>query len=143
MVTGWSTAIFRERLSRPARWLVEKGFLKDAKQGLDYGCGRGVDAGLLGFEKFDPHWFPSQPPTGIFDVVLCTYVLNIVPESEEADILKSLRYCLADEGRAFVSVRRDIKADKPGRGCVQRSVELSSASLVKNSSFEIYMFEKQ
>ena len=64
------TAIKRTKLSVPIRGLDLKG-----KRVLDYGCGRGSDADLLGADKYDPYYFPERP-TGKYDVILCTYVLT-------------------------------------------------------------------
>ena len=35
---------------------------------LDYGCGRGTDADLLGMDKYDPNWFGVEilEPSGKF-----------------------------------------------------------------------------
>lgn len=111
------TAISRARMSAPARHLRELGLIRGRV--LDYGCGRGVDARELVCAKWDPHWSPVMPE-GLFDTVLCTYVLNVVKKDEEEAILGSLRRKLAPGGRAYVSVRRDLRTET----LTQRIVEL-------------------
>ena len=73
---------------------------------LDYGCGKGFDADYYGLEKYDPHYFPEFPTTGkLYDFIFCNYVLNVVEEHIEADIINKMSSLLLPEGRAFLSVR--------------------------------------
>ena len=78
------TAIHRKGPSVPCAWLVRSGLVKGHV--LDWGCGRGADADFLRSELFhvfdyDPHFQSVLPPTGDkFDTVLCTYVLNVIPD---------------------------------------------------------------
>ena len=75
---------------------------------LDYGSGRGHDVGhmkAVGWDAvgYDPHWEPEFPE-GEFDLVLLTYVLNILPtEEERLETLK--RIPLAPGGCLLVTVR--------------------------------------
>lgn len=89
---GWGserklTAISRSGLSVPARQAVfDKQILPD-RSVLDYGCGRGVDVRLLrqmGCEAIG--WDPFYQPDARLepsDVVLLTYVLNIIEDPVE------------------------------------------------------------
>ena len=52
------TAISRRELSAPSRYLKEHELLVGKL--LDYGCGKGKDADILGATKFDPHFFPDM-----------------------------------------------------------------------------------
>jgi len=54
---------------------------------LDYGCGKGQDVLFLveaGYDAigYDPHYFPEMPE-GTFDVGLCFFVLNVIPNPLE------------------------------------------------------------
>lgn len=81
---------------------------------LDYGCGHGKDVETLrslNFSAvgFDPYWRDVSPGRQNFDIVLCTYVLNVLRRPE--DRARALRYAweyVAPGGRMFVTVRRDI-----------------------------------
>lgn len=70
---SYKTAISRKKLSRPTR-LFEP-YLEG--EVLDFGCGRGTDADLLGADKYDSHYSP-EIPTKIYGTVLVVYVLNTV-----------------------------------------------------------------
>ena len=52
MDNSHKTAIKRNKLSAPMRYLSENNLLKGDL--LDYGCGRGDDADLLSMDKYDP-----------------------------------------------------------------------------------------
>jgi ATP adenylyltransferase len=135
-VQGASTAIKRARPSGPARSLAEQSLLRG--RCLDYGCGRGKDADTFNMERFDPHWAP-QPPTGKFDTILCTYVLNVVPPQDVPNILRTIQDLLAPGGRAYLTVRRDLGGqDKKGRGTTQRHVELDLPVLQKRQGYCTY-----
>ena len=103
---------------------------------LDYGCGRGRDVEELGCDGHDPHWFPMDLSghTGFYNTILCTYVLNVVDEATQAEILVDLRRLLRPEGTAYITVRRDKKEWKG----VQRFVELDLPVEHSCSGFCIY-----
>lgn len=104
--------------SAPALWLNERGKLKGRK--LDYGCGHGKDAERFNMDRYDPYFFPESL-TGQYDTVLCTYVLNIVDETEQWQVLNRLLKYVEDDGCIYITVRRDI----PKEGTeTQRWVEL-------------------
>jgi len=124
------TAIARTGLSAPARWLDENDLLHGRV--LDYGCGRGADATLLGIEGYDPHFY-STFPVGKFDVIMCNYVLNVVSPRMGFGILEVIEGLLRPNGSAYVSVRRDI-----GETDSQRNVTLPLPVLVENAGFCIY-----
>jgi hypothetical protein len=153
------TAIKRRNLSAPANWLYLNRHLPfpgmpNYYSILDYGCGRGDDVRHLtelGYDArgYDPHWGPEAEPwfewPGVrFDVVLCTYVLNVVePGPNRYHILDALRRCVKPEGRIFVTVRRDIKIDyTSSRGTKQWVVHslgrMPNKKLIENSQFCIW-----
>lgn len=119
------TAITRNKPSAPMvklNTLIDLGCNKC--RGLDYGCGKGFDADYYGFDKYDPHFFPDKP-RGKYDIVVCNYVLNVIEEKDEEELLDELKSYLRPHGQCYVSVRADIKKDGfTSRGTFQRTVEL-------------------
>jgi 2-polyprenyl-3-methyl-5-hydroxy-6-metoxy-1,4-benzoquinol methylase len=135
-ITG-RTAIYRRRLSVPVRKIASN--IPRAARILDYGCGRGDDVHRLrelGFkaEGYDPAHGPEMPP-GEFDVILCTYVLNVVDVDTEREILDDIRARLRPGGVAYLAVRRDI----PYEGTTTQRWSTAAGELVeRNSSFALY-----
>ncbi|MGW4907714.1 DNA phosphorothioation-associated putative methyltransferase [Streptomyces sp. NPDC004270] len=81
------TAISRSALSMPARQAVIDQQIGPGVSVLDFGCGRGDDVRSLHHMRldvtgWDPHFFPDgeQKPS---DVVLLTYVLNVIENPAE------------------------------------------------------------
>jgi hypothetical protein len=143
VVESYNTAMSRKKASVPLRYLEDKGYLEGAV--LDYGCGKSTDfrhlkkAGYTA-EAYDPYWRPTDLTGMAFDTVLCTYVLNVVSEEAEDEILRSIESLLKKGGRAFITVRRDIKKEgKTTRG-FQRNVSLDLDIVKENSSYCIYSF---
>lgn len=122
-------------MSAPARYLKGKGFIKGLV--LDYGCGRGKDAEELGADAYDPTFAPD-PPTGMYDTILCTYVLNVVSEETEAQILGKIETLLKPGGAAYVTVRRDLPE---GGSDSQRYVLLNLPVLKETATHCIYLLE--
>jgi hypothetical protein len=109
------TAIKRKTLSLPMAYLHQHQHIYPTclslLRSLDFGCGRGDDAEILGFAKYDPHYFPNSGWRCLeWDVITCNYVLNVIEdESERNDVLFAIQTMLAPDGVAFISVRRDVK----------------------------------
>ncbi|MEV7862831.1 DNA phosphorothioation-associated putative methyltransferase [Streptomyces hirsutus] len=92
MHTSWSTerrltAIGRANLSVPARQALADRQLANGRSVLDYGCGRGDDVRSLqrlgcDIDGWDPHFCPGGPLKPV-DVVLLTYVLNVIEDPVE------------------------------------------------------------
>jgi hypothetical protein len=102
------TALHRKQPSAPARKLVEKKLITGRT--LDYGCGHGTDADTYGWEKYDPYFFPDRPQ-GLFDTVLNTFVLNVIPDiSQREAVLSDIAAYLAHNGSAYITVRADKEA---------------------------------
>lgn len=81
------TAVGRTSLSVAAKQAVIDGEINPTTSVLDYGSGRGGDVrGLremrLQAQGWDPFYAPDEPPRPA-DVVLLTYVLNVIEDREE------------------------------------------------------------
>ena len=134
-----NTAISRKAPSRPMRFLYDKGLLIGRM--LDYGCGRGTDAKFFGMEAYDPYWMPTKP-TGAFDTITCHFVLNVVNVQERKRILSEIQDLLSRTGKAYITVRRDMKKGYGVRGYSQNLVYLNLPSIEKNNGYEIYELSK-
>lgn len=133
------TAIVRKKPSLPSKFLFDSGMV--IGKCLDYGCGRGFDKDFYGIDGYDPYWFPNIPKTK-FDTIICNFVLNVVEKKEQEDIIKKVRNLLNKNGRAFFTVRRDIKNSYRVKNYVQRLVILDYPSIYKKSrAFEIYRMD--
>lgn len=148
-VLSHKTAIARSGPSSPLK-LIEPMLSKNSII-LDYGCGRGDDVKHLrkegySIDGYDPHWkdVDLSSKNNFYDIVLCTYVLNVLPEGHEDDLLLDIKDKLKDSGVAYITVRRDsFKEGYTSRG-FQRKVFLDkTASFLKNSSFETYALSKK
>ena len=128
------TAIQRNKLSVPMRYLSENDLL--VGRVLDYGCGKGYDAQELDLESYDPYW-QTEMPKGKFDTITCNYVLNVVSESIQEEIIKDIRCRLKKAGRAYISVRSDIKNDTNTQRCVYLD-----ESQVQVKGCRMYIIEK-
>jgi hypothetical protein len=145
------TAIYRDRPSAPTGWLMDNGLVQlppvtddlSLYRILDYGCGRGGDARWYGFDSYDPHFCPELL-TGKFRYIICNYVLNVLPKSREADILRHIKSLLTWNGQAFITVRRNIR--KPGytsKGTYQRNVRLPLQIARETSDYCIYSMTRE
>jgi len=144
------TAITRKELSAPSRYLKEKGLLVGKL--LDYGCGKGKDADILGATKYDPYFFPSVE--GIysngeiikFDTVYCNFVFNVVEdEMERLRVCSHLCNHLKSEGTCYITVRRDKKKlkGKTSKGTWQGYIEFDLPVVYeKKGNFIIYKLTK-
>lgn len=122
MDNSWRTAISRAKPSSAIQWVENRhriesgdptwslragGYFNENNRILDYGCGRGFDADYMGAEKYDPYWFPVEPE-GEFDVIFCTYVLNVMDRPAQTEVLRRIATLLSHGGVSYVTVRRDI-----------------------------------
>ena len=143
------TAKKRKYLSMPTRKLLELGLLNGDI--LDFGCGFGKDVDLLKMKGFnvlgyDSHYFPKSPNKK-FDTVICNYVLNILTQEEQSYVLMEISELLKPNGKAYFSVRRDIKTNriiynpKHGVKTYQANVKLLYSSIFLNENSEIYEYQ--
>ena len=106
----WKTAIARKKPSLPLRLVLNELHGKI----LDYGCGRGTDVNYLkslgydvyGYDLYWSEWYhPELLTDNTYDVVLCFYVLNVVPPWDREKILENIRRILKPSGVAYFAVR--------------------------------------
>ena len=142
------TAKERDRPSFPTRKLLGLGHIQGRV--LDYGCGHGADVDFLrekGFdvEGYDPHYAPERPE-GTFDTILCHYVLNVLMQREQTDVLMNVSEYLRPSGSAFYTVRRDLRRAgfrqhyKHGVPTYQTNVRLPFETVVRTEFCEIYRY---
>lgn len=143
------TAKERNTISFPARILLERNLL--IGNALDYGCGLGSDVNLLkgkgiNMSGYDPYYFPEKP-TEKFDTIICFYVLNVLMQEEQSDVIMEISALLKPNGKAYFAVRRDITYEgfrthkihqKPTYQC---NVKLPFPSIFLNDSCEIYVYQ--
>lgn len=142
------TAIHRDSMSVPTRFLLKNELLKGRI--LDFGCGLGFDTDALKQQGFDitgyDNYYRSQRPEGKFDTIICNYVLNVLEPYEQADVLMDVSNLLAPGGNAYYTVRRDLKEEGFRLHYIykeytyQCNVKLPYASIERNESFEIYQY---
>ena len=135
------TAITRNTVSRPMRYLAGKALIQG--EALDYGCGKGFDADACGMKKYDPYFAP-ECPVDQFDTITCNYVFNVIDSPFEREILlERLQELLKPGGKAYITVRRDIKNEGyTKRNTYQENIVLNLKTVHKTSSFEIYELTK-
>tara|TARA_Y100000310_G_scaffold269442_1_gene282629 strand:+ start:20 stop:466 length:447 start_codon:yes stop_codon:yes gene_type:complete len=126
-IASHNTAISRKGASSPLLSLEKMGLINGKI--LDYGCGKGADERYLSsksmsIDSYDPFWNPIDLKRNMYDTILCTYVLNVVEEKDEQELISNILKHLKKNGKAYLSVRRDIKKEgKTSRG-YQRNVSL-------------------
>lgn len=143
------TAKEREKMSFPTRILLKENLIEGKV--LDFGCGFGKDVEELkakGFDVsgYDSHYQPEYPKNK-FDTIICHYVLNVLQNQEQAKVLYQVSNLLKFGGKAYFSVRRDIK--NPGFRThflhkvktYQTNVILPFKTVFKNENVEIYEYQ--
>lgn len=142
------TAIKRQTMSTPARWLKEHGLLQGDV--LDFGCGYGKDVEVLEAEGVSivgyDSYYHNVLPEKRFDTIMCVYVLNVLEPYPQAEVLMLVSNWLKPKGKAYFAVRRDLEKEgfrKNVRGgwTYQCNVVLPYKSIEKNSGFEIYEYQ--
>ncbi|MDY7004130.1 MAG: bifunctional class I SAM-dependent methyltransferase/HIT family protein [Cyanobacteriota bacterium] len=142
------TAKERRFISFPAQLLLDKNLL--VGKILDFGCGLGNDVKLLQQKNFpvtgyDPYYFPQYPQEK-FDTILCFYVLNVLFEQPQTQVLMEISQLLKPGGKAYYAVRRGLKREgfrehyihkKPTYQCL---VNLPFKSIHTDELCEIYEY---
>lgn len=93
------TALSRDRLSAPVRFLERSGYLNGSFSVFDYGCGRGDDLKHLGemnvpSNGWDPHYRPSDPLLTA-DFVNLGFVINVIEDLAERQFALTNAFSLA------------------------------------------------
>ena len=115
------TAIGGKKPTTSARMLSEE---DTHKKVLDFGCGKLRNSNFLKEKGFNVniHDIPEQlkkvntegftvvsiVPKNTFDLVLCSFVLNVVELPIRAAILSTIKQSLKREGAAYIEVRRTV-----------------------------------
>jgi len=136
-----NTAVRRDKPSKAAEIIAEMGLAKGRV--LDYGCGFGFDADHFGWEGYDPFHRPVEP-SGQYDTILCTLVLNVLSRNNRAKVLSRIQSLLCDGGHAYLAVSRNIPVTgKLGiNHTLQNFVVLTLPSVFSDDKLEIYDMEK-
>ena len=146
---NYLTAKERETLSFPAKLLLNKSLL--VGDVLDFGCGFGKDVELLKAKGinvvgYDKHYFPEYP-TKKFDTIICFYVLNVLMQEEQANVLMEVSRLVKRTGKAYFAVRRDLQYEGfrthkiHHKATYQCLVRLNYKTIFKNENCEIYEYE--
>jgi len=139
----------RVKPSLPVKVLLERKLINGSV--LDFGCGLGFDIKFLqekGFavSGYDPYYKPKYPKEK-FDTIICNYVLNVLLPEEQSTVLMAISELLKPEGKAFFSVRRDIKRNgflynpKQKAKTYQCNVILPYKSIFRTENCEIYQYQ--
>ena len=114
------TAIYRDRWTKPGRWLYEHFFQKDnitLGSMLDFGAGRSIDmkywiektgAIAQAYDKFEQPQFPGRGsrPDRKFELVTVIFVLNVVEtDQERIEILNDAMHYVMPDGYIFIATR--------------------------------------
>lgn len=144
---SWKTAKHRAEASAPLKFLLSRQLIKGKV--LDFGCGYGKDVEYLRNQYFDalgydPYYFPMDIKGAKFDTIICTYVLNVISETERENVIKEIQQLLKPDGTAYLTIRTDIKEKQKQShvGTVQYKVELSLPIIRKHKRHIIYELRK-
>lgn len=137
------TALRRNKLSLPTKYLVEKKLL--AGRVLDYGSGQGFDARAVGALPYDPHFQPVLKEEAQFETIYSNYVLNVIEdEDERALALLRIAHFLTNDGIAYITVRNDKKKlnGLAPKGTWQGLIQLNLPVEKKTAGWVMYRLTK-
>ncbi|WP_373481172.1 bifunctional class I SAM-dependent methyltransferase/HIT family protein [Geminocystis sp.] len=143
------TAIERDKLSFPAKYLLTNHLLKGDI--LDFGCGYGKDVEVLhsqGFliEGYDNYYFPKYPQKK-YDTIYCFYVLNVLFSESQESVIMAISQLLKPKGKAYFAVRRDLKIEGFRKHYIHKKmtyqclVKLPFKSIYLDEFCEIYEYQ--
>ena len=146
------TAIARKDWPTPVRWLMMNGYIHSVAV-LDFGCGKCASVNPEQWDNYDPHYAPKGIPKGKkYDIILCTYVLCVLPPEKRMAVLNKIQRLLKPDWNgyrsyAYIAVRNDKPKQgwgKSSRGTYQgRGRNLNLPLVYKNSRFRIYQLTKK
>jgi DNA phosphorothioation-associated putative methyltransferase len=149
MNNSYKTAIVRKRPSLPLRILINDNKINKDDKILDFGCGRGTDYTWLQLNNYnangyDPYWNPTKNLLDKkYDIVLCSYVLNVVNINKRRAVINKLKGLINKSGKIYITVRRDIKKDYTTKyGVHQYLVYLPYKIIKETSAYCIYEINK-
>ena len=121
------TALSRDRLSAPLRFLETFGFLNGSFSVFDYGCGKGDDLKYLQSinvpsNGWDPHFRPNDPLIPA-DFVNLGFVINVIEDLAERQYALTRAYSLA---RNAIVVSTMLTSDQRKEGRSFRDGYISS-----------------
>jgi SAM-dependent methyltransferase len=142
---SYLTAIGRNKLPAPTKFLIEKGWTHGTV--LDFGCGKAWTVNPPAWFNYDPYHYKNNIPSMImsFDTIVCNYVLCTITKEDSVNVLKEIQKLLMMSGVAFITVRRCKPKQGWGmssKGTLQRSVKLNLPIIKENSQFCIYLLKK-
>lgn len=137
------TSMSRNRLSAPAQWLHDNGYLRGKI--LDYGCGRGDLRKFLHplIDEWDPYWTPDTSYESLldqYDTVVMTYVLNVLDRTQWKRVIKKAMACLRARGKLYIAVRRDYQHMGDGQYAVNLDLPVV---MERKGRFCIYLADSQ
>jgi SAM-dependent methyltransferase len=139
-MTSKYTAHTKKHPSVAMAFLSKKGLLVGDM--LDFGSGRGFDAEYYHMDMYDPNWLSLELPKKHYDTITCNWVLNVVTPAEQDIILKQIKNLLKPNGKAYITVRRDIEKDYMTKNNhPQRLVYLDLETVRATSRYQIYVIE--
>ncbi|MFO8000079.1 MAG: bifunctional class I SAM-dependent methyltransferase/HIT family protein [Marinilabilia sp.] len=144
------TAKERDKMSFPTAWLLRNKLLNG--EILDFGCGYGKDVEELknigfycdGYDNFHRPEYPKKK----YDTIICQYVLNVLKPAEQQEVIMQVSSLLKPDGKAFFTVRRDLKFKGfrmhkvHKKTTYQCDVILPFDSELKNDFCEIYSLKR-
>ena len=114
---------------------------------LDYGCGKCHEVNrrfVPNIEGWDPNHRPTDIGGRLYHTIICNYVLNVIesPQIRRA-VLCDIDLHLEPEGKAYISVRNDIKTDyRTKKGTWQGVIHLPYELVHKQSGYRMYAVKK-
>ena len=143
-IQSWKTAINRKFPSAP----LLRGIFFDLKKEdtvLDYGCGYGFDVKYLqlagytveGYDKYHTPYKFTQLSKGLYNKVICSYVINVIPTIQERlDVLNKLNYFSSDNATIYITIRlRDRQ--------MRRVIPAYDGVITSKKTFQKYYIEEE
>lgn len=137
------TAINRRHIPSPTCHLMDLDLLQGSI--LDYGCGKchTVNNEHAKMAGWDPNHRRVNARGKLYRTIICNYVLNVIESPQiRQGILCDIDSLLHRDGRAYITVRADIKKDHyTGKGTWQGNITLPY-KLIPHKNFRMYEVKK-